>query len=311
MVYLKLVRWKNLVIIVFTQVLMKYFIIDPVMATHGIDETLPGWVFGLLSLSTILIAGAGYVINDIFDVQIDQVNKPADKIIGKDISATRAERFYWFLTAMGLLGGFVTAVIIDYINFVFIYILTALLLWFYSSTLKKLPVIGNLVIAFLSALSFYLLWLAELIDGGFLFGPYDSPILGSILAWGYTAFAFVINILREIIKDIEDLEGDKYFGGRTLPVVIGVQATRYVALVIAFFVFLMTIGAQYLMGLAEWYVMFGYFVILIQVPLIMLMVLLSKAWHKKQFDNITKLTKLVMVTGVASMPIACILMGCL
>ena len=311
MVYLKLVRWKNLVIIVFTQVLMKYFIIEPVMATHGIDETLPGWVFGLLSLSTILIAGAGYVINDIFDVQIDQVNKPADKMIGKDISATRAERFYWFLTAMGLLGGFVTAVIIDYINFVFIYFLTALLLWFYSSTLKKLPVIGNLVIAFLSALSFYLLWLAELIDGGFLFGPYESPELGSLLVWGYTAFAFVINILREVIKDIEDLEGDKYFGGRTLPIVIGVQATRYVALGIAFFVFLMTVGAQYLMGLAEWYVMFGYFVILIQVPLVILMVLLSKAWQKKQFDNIAKLTKLVMVTGVASMPIASILMGCL
>lgn len=232
-------------------------------------------------------------------------------MIGKYISAAKAERFYWILTSVGILTGFIAGVIIDYINFVFIYILTALLLWFYSSSLKKLPVVGNLVIAFLSALSFYLLWLAELIDGNFLSGPYDAPMTGSLLVGGYTAFAFIINVLREIIKDIEDLEGDKYFGGRTLPVIIGVQATRYVAAGIAVFVFLMTVGAQYLMGIAGWYVMFGYFVILIQLPLVILMILLSKAGEKRQFDNITKLTKLVMITGVVSMPVACYSMGCI
>ncbi|MCF8232524.1 MAG: geranylgeranylglycerol-phosphate geranylgeranyltransferase [Bacteroidales bacterium] len=299
-----------MIIIVFTQVLLKYFIIDPLMVSHGINETLPGWVFGLLSLSTILIAGGGYVINDVFDVKIDQVNKPADKMVGKYISATKAENFYWTLTAAGILTGFMAGVIIDYINFVFIYILTALLLWFYSSSLKKLPVVGNLVIAFLSALSFYLVWLAELFYGNFLSGPYDAPVIGSILVWGYTAFAFIINILREIIKDIEDLEGDKYFGGRTLPVIIGVQATRYIAIGIAVFVFLMSIGAQYLMGIAGWYVMFGYFVILIQLPLVILMIILSKAGQKRHFDNITKLTKLVMITGVVSMPVACYSIGC-
>lgn len=305
MVYLKLVRWKNLLIIICTQILIKFFIIDPVLEINGIDEQLSIAMFGLLSLSTVLIAGAGYIINDIFDVNIDEVNKPADKMVGKQISLVRAQRFYWLLNISGIIAGFIAGILLDYVNFVFIYILSSLLLWFYSSAFKKMPLIGNLAIAFLSGISFYLLWIAELLNEGILFTPYyDPPIMGTALVIGYTAFAFVINLLREIVKDIEDLEGDKTYGCRTLPVVYGVKVTRRVALLIATVVFLMTLVSQYFMSIAEWYLMFGYFVLLIQVPLVFLIVMLVRAKTKKQFDYVSKFTKLVMITGVGSILMA-------
>lgn len=305
MVYLKLVRWKNLLIIICTQILIKFFIIDPVLEINGIDEQLSIAMFGLLSFSTVLIAGAGYIINDIFDVNIDEVNKPADKMVGKQISLIKTWRFYWILNISGIIAGFVTGILLNYVNFVYIYIFSALLLWFYSSAFKKMPLIGNLAIAFLSGISFYLLWIAELLNEGILFSPYyDPPIMGTALVIGYTAFAFVINLLREIVKDIEDLEGDKTYGCRTLPVVYGVKFSRRVALLIAGVVFLMTLVSQYFMGIADWYLMIGYFILLIQFPLGGLIVLLVRAKTKKQFDYVSKLTKLVMVTGVGSILMA-------
>jgi len=305
MIYFKLIRWKNLLIIICTQILMKFFIIDPVFEINGIEERLSITMFGLLSLSTVLIAGAGYIINDIFDVNIDEVNKPSDKIVGNQISLIKTWRFYWLLNISGVIAGFIAGVLLDYVNFVFVYIFSALLLWFYSSFFKKMPLIGNLVIASLSGISFYLLWFAELLNGDFVFSPYyDPPIIGAALVVGYTAFAFIINFLREIVKDIEDLEGDKTFGCRTLPVVYGVKFSRRVALLIAMVVFLMTVVSQYFMGIVGWSLMFGYFILLIQVPLVLLIVLLARAKTKKQFDYVSKLTKLVMVTGVGSVLMA-------
>lgn len=303
MTYLKLVRWKNLLIIILTQVMLKYFIINPLMNTYGVSNPLPGLVFWILCLSTIFIAGAGYVINDIFDIQIDAVNKPSDKMIGKLISLEKARRFYWLINGAGLLTGLIIGILIDYINFVFIHLASAILLWYYSSYFKHKPLLGNILIAFLSAFSFYLLWMAELIHGDYLYGPYSLPANVSALVWGYTAFAFVMNILREIVKDIEDMDGDRAFGCRTLPLVFGANTARTAAVSVAMLIFVMTVVALVLMAKTGWFVLFGYFVLLIQLPLLWLTFRLVKARQKQHFHYVSGMIKLVMLTGVASMAV--------
>jgi len=302
MVYLKLIRWKNLVIIIFTQVLMKFFVINPVLQLKNIESSLSLHVFTLICLSTILIAAAGYVINDIFDVEIDSVNKPFGKIVGKQVSVAKAMYLYWILNSAGVFLGLVSGVLIDYINFVFIHIFSAVLLWFYSYRYKRVPLAGNIIISFLSAFSLFLLWAGEMLNGDMLFGTYyKPPLLGNILALGYISFAFMTNLIREIIKDMEDVQGDNAFGCRTLPIVYGLTVSRRVSLVLTALVFIMTVIAQVLMGSLGWYAMFGYFVLLVQLPLIVLFVLLKKASGKKHFDRITKFVKLIMITGVGSM----------
>ena len=302
MVYFKLIRWKNLLILFFTQVLMKFFIINPVLQIKDIETTLSIPVFLLICISTVLLAGAGYVINDIFDVEIDSVNKPIDKFIGRKISLKKAWHFYWILNSTGILLGLISGILIDFINFVFVHIFSAILLWFYSSRYKKVPLAGNIIIAFLAAFSLFMLWAAEMLNGELLFGPYyKPPLLGNILVMGYISFAFITNLLREIVKDMEDLKGDKAYGCRTLPIVYGIKASCRVSLSIAVVVFAMTIIAQILMAGLGWYLMLGYFVLLIQMPLILLFILLSRASAKRHFDLISKLVKLIMITGVGSM----------
>lgn len=289
-------------IIIFTQVLMKFFIINPLLQLKNIESSLSLHVFTLICLSTVLIAAAGYVINDIFDVEIDSVNKPTGKIVGEQISAAKARHLYWILNSMGIAVGLVSGILIDFINFVFIHIFSAILLWFYSYRYKRIPLAGNIIISFLSAFSLFMLWAGEMLNGDMLFGPYyKPPLLGNILVLGYISFAFTTNLLREIIKDMEDVQGDKAFGCRTLPIVYGLKVSRRVSMVLTALILVMTVLAQVLMGSLGWYAMLGYFVLLVQLPLILLLILLIKASAKRHFDLISKLIKLIMITGVGSM----------
>jgi 4-hydroxybenzoate polyprenyltransferase len=216
---IRLIRIPNLLIIALTMYLFRYCLIGKMLDLRGVWLGLSDTDFLLLTLSVIVIAAAGYIINDYFDVSIDAVNKPEKVIIGRHISPDTAFRIYVALNVLGIIAGFYLALKVGNYKLGFINLLSAGLLWLYSSLYKKKFLLGNLVIAFLSAL-------VPLIVA--FFEPMrEYASFGFIKA--YAAFAFLMTLVREIIKDIEDIEGDKAEGATTMPVYIGIIPSKIIA----------------------------------------------------------------------------------
>ena len=192
-----LIRWKNLLLIVLVQVLVKYALFE----SFNIELTLSTIQFILLVLSTICIAAAGNIINDIYDVEIDLVNKPERVIVGKNISEKNALNLFIILNVLGVGLGFYISNSIDRSGFAVIFVLISALLYIYASYLKQTLLIGNIVISILVTLSILIVVIFDLIS--------SITILNRALyldifkiTFNYAVFAFMINLLREIIKDI-------------------------------------------------------------------------------------------------------------
>ena len=198
--FMRLTRVWNLVIIALAQYLTAAFLIDP-------KTVLDPRLF-ILSVSTVLIAAAGYVINDYYDIKIDLINKPERVVVGKSITRRYAILFHSLLSMAGVILGFVLSWKIAAVNFA-----SATLLWWYSNSLKRRPFIGNFVVALLTGVA---IWLVDSL--------YKT---GHMLIVTYASFAFFMTLIREIIKDMEDLKGDQTFGCQTLPIVWGMRKTKY------------------------------------------------------------------------------------
>lgn len=226
MYFLRLIRPLNLLIIVLTMVGIRKY-----MLLFTENEGISVINFWLLVFSTILIAAAGNIINDYFDVRADRVNRPQSVIIGKHIKRRWAIVLHWNFN----IAAFTIAVYLGwyYQSFVFliIHFTSISFLWWYSVSLKKKPVIGNFVIAILTVLVIYLTQKFILING------YPTDYKGSDL-YDTTFFipslyiiqifmgmAFIQNFAREIIKDVEDVKGDAVIGARTIPMLMGKSFT--------------------------------------------------------------------------------------
>ncbi len=274
--FFNLVRFPNLILIVLSQALVQACLLVPGINWGNVMQ--PG--FGWLTLSTVLIAAAGYIINDYYDIKIDAINKPDKLVVGTVIRRRRAMFAHLILSLAGIAIGFWLYLPIGLINAG-----AVLLLWGYSAELKKLPLIGNVVTALLSASM--LLVVAVYAD-----------TLNRITI-GYAVFAFLISLIREIIKDIEDMKGDASFDCRTLPIVLGIRNTKLVlypiiALFIAF-VFVVTIHPR----TSLWFDI--YMVILVLLPALWLTIKLTRADRKRDFTFLSNLNKVIMFTGILSM----------
>lgn len=200
MPFLQLIRWKNLLIVAMTQILVRYSLIFDT-PQHGVKH------FTLLVVTTLLIAAGGYIINDYFDVKIDRINKPHKVWIGKTISRRSALLVHQLFSAAGILLAFLIGWKAVLIN-----VLSVWLLWFYASGFKKKPFIGNFVVALLTALV-----IAEI---ALVYDPSNR------LIYMYAVFAFFINLIREIIKDMEDMKGDEAHGAKTIPILYGIHKPK-------------------------------------------------------------------------------------
>ena len=203
--FLRLIRVQNLLIVVLTQVLARVCLVG---STTDIMRSLADSRLWLLSLSTVCIAAAGYIINDYFDVKIDLINKPERVVIGRYLKRRVAMGIHQALNVLGCLIGLYLS------RWVFVAdVLSVSLLWFYSAQFKRQPIIGNVVISLLTALSLIVLAI------------YYRQNTGIILIYAF--FSFGISLIREIIKDMQDIRGDARFGCRTLPIVWGLRRTKY------------------------------------------------------------------------------------
>jgi 4-hydroxybenzoate polyprenyltransferase len=267
---LRLTRFWNLLIIGLAQYFTAFFLIG--------HETLADWKLFVLSVSTMIIAAAGYIINDYYDVKIDLINKPERVVVGRSITRRYAILFHTFLSFMGVALGFLLSWQIGVINF-----FSAFLLWLYSNNLKRQALVGNLAVALLTGLSIALLnWL------------YHSNVL---LVNVYASFAFFMTLVREVIKDMEDLKGDVTYGCKTLPIIWGFRKTK-VALYIFLGIFIISVLLiHFFFSPLPIY----YFLVFLFVPLIGLTIRLIQADTKSDFYKLSTLCKMIMLLGILSM----------
>jgi len=301
--FLRLVRWPNLVFIALTQVAFKYCILQPVFLHAGIRSNIHGIYFLLITFSYILIAAAGYIINDYFDLNIDLVNKPDKVIITKAISrrwalvwhillslVAIACCFYVDLRTSGKIVGITSAICV-------------FLFFFYSASLKKKFLIGNVVV---SAVTAWAIMALTLFEGNqfFLQRVRDSNLdIEKIfrLTVLYSGFAFIISLIREVIKDMEDIDGDREYGCKTMPIVWGINATKvFVAVWLIVLIAAVTTAQVYVIQFGWWFsIVYG--VLFIIAPLIWIFRKLFVASVPADFHQLSSVVKLVMLTGILSM----------
>ncbi len=281
-----------------------FFIIVPGLGINIFSGGLSFVEFLLLVFSTVLIAIGGYVINDIFDINTDTINKPGKNTIENTFSIKFAYRIYWTTTIIGILSGVLLSIIVNQINFGLIFLFCAGLLWFYAQKYQCQPLVGNVVIAFLSSLSFGLVWLFEfyaLSNNAEVFVVIQSnfPVVNRLVAI-YMGFAFMTSLLREVIKDIEDYKGDNRFGCITFTVKYGISASKLLALVVAYTSLLATFYVQYSFFNAGTYLLLIAFFI-IDILFIVIISLLHKASSKLNYSNISSMVKILMIFGILTM----------
>ena len=299
--YFKLFRWPNLLVVVLTLVMMRYFVLKPILEHAGFQLMLPVNYFIYIVIATVLISAAGYVINDYFDRKTDLINRPQKVIVGKIIPRRIAILWHWFLTISGVLLGLYVSYKLDLMYLSLIFILVSGTLWFYSTTYKNQFLLGNLIIAILVALVPLILLLYEmplLVRVHRLDILANNISLKSLVLWigGYTIFAFVTNLIREIVKDIEDFEGDFVYGRKTIPIVWNVNGAKSIVSLLNSFIL---VSATYiLIANSVQLIAVIYGVVVIILPLIYFQYLLIKANSVIEYHRLSTLLKLVMVLGL-------------
>ncbi|MCH7414761.1 geranylgeranylglycerol-phosphate geranylgeranyltransferase [Belliella sp. R4-6] len=271
----KISRPVNLVIVVFAQMMTAYFLVETdrfgVPVLQDID-------LYLLILATVILTAAGYMINDYYDVKIDYINKPDEVIIGKGLRRRVAIFFHSILNFTGIAIAWVVSPRIGVIFFI-----AAFLLWLYSNLLKRLPFVGNFVVALLTGTAIWVI------------GYYYQK--SELLVLTYAIFAFFINLIREIIKDIEDRQGDRKHGCQTLPIVIGFRNTKRVIFFIAIAFVCAILIVTFKINNASLFYYFGGLSFLF----FLFMYKIYEADRKAHFTQLSILSKLLMLTGIISM----------
>lgn len=296
MKYLKLIRYQNLLLLAFMQILFRYGFLK----LQNIPLALADWQYGLLVLSTVLIAAAGYVINNIFDQETDLINKPNDVIVGKSISETAAYNIYVALNITGVAIGFYLSNVIMRPGFATVFILVAACLYFYATTLKQIMILGNVVVALLLSFSVIIIGVFDIFPATDADNRTQMASMFSILI-DYAIFAFMINFIREIVKDIEDVNGDYNQGMNTLPIAIGTNRTAKVvfALSIIPVVFLLIYINNYFVAFDLYFATLYAFVFVL-APLFYFIAKIITAKTKKEFHHLSSILKWILFFGILS-----------
>ena len=303
--YLQLLRVGNLTFVAILLYVMEKWVATPLLQLEQFGELMPWWILTLLIGSVVGIAAGGYVLNDYFDVKIDRINRPDNLVVTRIISRDAAMNLFYGLTAVGVIAGTVVAWWAHSWTLLFTYVVIPGLLWFYSASYKRMFLIGNLVVAFASAIVPLLVTIA---NADYLHHLYQnalaySPIVGELYVWtgGFAAFAFLLTWVREIVKDIEDIEGDREMECRTLPIVWGDKVAKIIAtlLLMAIAILIVYMLFAVLPFSHEWkslptrYVVFG-----LIVPILCSIVLLWAANSRTEYHRVQTIIKFAMFMGM-------------
>ena len=303
--YLKLLRVGNLAFLAILLFVMEKWVALPLLQLAQFSKQMPWWVLTLIILATVFVAAGGYVINDYFDVKIDRINRPDDLVVTRHISREGAMRLFQVLTFVGVLMALGVAWWARSWTLAMIFIVIPGLLWFYSASYKRQLLIGNIVVAFASALVPLLI---AIINADYLAHLYGealayTPIVGQLYVWlgGFAIFAFLMTLVREMVKDIEDREGDCEMECRTIPIVWGVKTTKIIVtiLLLAIAALIVYIAWAVLPFPHSWqsfstrYVVFG-----LLVPIACVITLLWASTNQVEIRRTQLVLKFMMFMGV-------------
>lgn len=295
---LKLLRWPNLLMIVFIQYLIRFSLTEAV----GLPYALNHLYYAIGVLASVLLAAGGYIINDLYDLETDTTNKPQRITIGKGVS----EDLAWYLYFGTLIGATICAYLlaqeVGLDNLWLIAPLASLMLYFYALDLKKRILIGNLIVSLLSAMPVFLVAVFDVLPAA-TDNNAEQVQQGFYVLAAYAAFAFWLSLIREIIKDLEDRKGDAQAGYRTLAIVLSEQAMKIILGVlilvaiapIVWYAFdLWQMGTQYSASL--------YLLLAVALPMAWLILKVFRSQEPKDFHAASTFSKLIMLFGILSMP---------
>jgi len=303
--YMTLVRWQNLLMTAVVLFVMEKWVATPILRAAYFGEQLPWWLLVMLVIATVLVAAGGYVINDYFDVKIDAINRPDRLIVTRSVSKPQAMRLFQVLTIAGVLCGLAVAWCVRSWVAAVIFVFVPGLLWFYSASYKRQLIIGNLIIALVTALCPLLVAVCNV---AYLKMHYTNvnginvleytTLPHDIYIWigGFAAFAFLGTWIREIIKDMQDQMGDRELECHSLPVVFGEQPTKIIVTV------LLALMAGAVCWLA-WRVIPSplttrYALLGLLVPIACVLWLLWSARISSDYQNTQRVMKFVLLMGV-------------
>jgi 4-hydroxybenzoate polyprenyltransferase len=309
--FFKLIRWQNLLMVILTMVLMRYAVLAPLIARVGVILTsgsgeeipmslqFPWYDFILLVAATVFITAGGYVINDYFDIKTDLINK-GKVIVGTKVPRRQAIMWHNLLNIAGVAIGFYISSRAGYIWLGALFLVVSGLLYFYSASYKRQFLIGNLVVALLTAMVPMLVVFYEwpALYRYYSLNAIRLPEFNFIIYWigGFSLFAFITNLIREIIKDIEDFEGDLAYGRNTIPVVIGILSAKIVSvsLILIMVVLLYLIWHFYISDT----ITLVYITAAIVLPLLYVIYKLLKSNERRELHHASSMMKIVMISGI-------------
>jgi len=305
--FLRLIRWKNLLMIALTFVLLRYCIVRAIIRVNSFELVFPDYLFAMLVLAVIFIAAGGYVINDYFDTETDRVNGKNNPI-PEQINPQTAITLYLLFSIIGFGLGLYVSIKAGYPRFSLIFFIAASLLWFYSSAFKKSFLIGNIIIAFLTGL---IPMLIAIYDVPALMKAYKTDILiyginfNIATYWmaGYALFAAGFTLIREIVKDLQDLEGDKAIGANTLPVAAGEKIAKAIVVILnlalmALLIYVFITYLSYVWSLV-------YLAVFLVVPDLLFLIIFLRAKTPGQYALAGNVLKFIMLSGILYSVLAC------
>jgi 4-hydroxybenzoate polyprenyltransferase len=296
MKYLKLIRYQNLLMLAVMQLIFRYGFLE----LQNIPLALADWQYVLLVLATVFIAAGGYIINNIFDVETDTENKPDNVIVGKFISETKAYNLYISFTVIGVAIGFYLSNVIDKPSFASLFIVIAATLYFYATSLKQSLLIGNIIVAMLLSFSVIIIGIFDLYP---VTNEENRSVMGLLfgILLDYAIFAFIINFIREIVKDLQDVEGDSNQGMNTLPIAFGIKKTSKLVFGLSFIpviLILNYINSNLFSANLFFGTVFG--LVFILAPLIYFTTKIWSANNKQDFHHLSTILKWILFFGILS-----------
>jgi 4-hydroxybenzoate polyprenyltransferase len=281
----------------FMQLVFRYLFLEQ----SYVDLALTDFNYILLVIATVCVAAGGYVINNIMDQETDEIAKPQNRVVGVSISETVAYNWYIGLTIVGVGIGFYLSNVIYKPTFASMFILVATLLYMYATSFKQIPVLGNVVVALLLSTSIIIIGLFDILPAIDVDNRFRMKEAFNILM-EYAVFAFIINLIREIVKDLEDMDGDYQSGINTLPIMMGIPKTKIIVGILT--VISIGILAYYInSNLFELDYVIYYSMVFIIGPLIYFGVKLINAVTKKEFHHLSLVLKLILFFGIISIAV--------
>lgn len=297
--FLRLIRYQNLLMLALMQLIFRYGFLK----WYNIPLALADWQYILLVLSTVCIAAGGYLINNIHDQETDRENKPESVIIGKKIPETAAYNYYFALNATGVVLGCYLAFAIDKLSFSMLFMAIVLLLYIYATSLKQNLLIGNFIVAVLLSVSVIIIGIFDLYPAVTAENRATMGLVFKVML-DYAIFAFIVNFLREIVKDLEDVNGDYNQGMNTLPIVLGVARTAILVFWLSFIpigVLLYYVNRYFIAS--DLFIATGYALALVVAPLVYFTVKMFSAKTQKEFHHLSNVLKFVLLFGIISVAV--------